>query len=77
MGTSFNAVIIQIWTAMTTILLLKYLRQKAKYNWSMSNLIAFLRMSLFLKLCLDQWLEKPFKPPDEIGENKLQIKIFE
>jgi hypothetical protein len=76
-GTSFNAVMIQIWTAMTTILLLKYLRQKAKYNWSMSNLIAFLRMSLFLKLCLDQWLEKPFKPPDEIGENKLQIKIFE
>lgn len=76
-GTSLNAVMIQIWTAMTTILLMKYLKQRGKYNWSMSNLIAFLRMGLFLKLNLQQWLDKPFKPPDEIGEDKLQTKLFE
>jgi len=76
-GTSLNAVMIQIWTAMIAILLMKYLKQKGKYNWSMSNLIAFLRMGLFLKLCLQQWLDKPFKPPDEIGDDKLQTKIFE
>jgi hypothetical protein len=76
-GTSLNAVMIQIWTAMTTILLMKYLKQRGKYNWSMSNLIAFLRMGLFLKLNLQQWLDKPFKPPDEIGEDKLQTKIFD
>jgi len=40
-GTSENAVLIQIWTALITILLLKYLKQIAKYNWSLSNLIAF------------------------------------
>lgn len=76
-GTSLNAVMIQIWTAMTSILLMKYLKQRGKYNWSMSNLIAFLRMGLFLKLNLQQWLDKPFKPPDEIGEDKLQTKLFE
>jgi len=76
-GTSLNAVMIQIWTAMTAILLMKYLKQRGKYNWSMSNLIAFLRMGLFLKLSLQQWLDKPFKPPGEIGEDKLQTKIFE
>ena len=31
-GTSQNAVMIQIWTAMITILILKYLKQLAKYN---------------------------------------------
>jgi len=75
-GTSLNAVMIQIWTAMTTILILKYLKQLGKYNWSMSNLVAFLRLSLFLKLCLTQCLDKPFKSPDEIGENQLQTRIF-
>ena len=76
-GTSLNAVMIQIWTALITILLLKYLKQRGKYNWSMSNLIAFLRMSLFLKHCLVEWLDKPFKPLDEIGEDKAQTKLFE
>jgi IS4 transposase len=76
-GTSLNAVMIQIWTALITVLLLKYLKQRGKYNWSMSNLIAFLRISLFLKHCSVEWLDKPFKPPDEIGEDKLQNKLFE
>lgn len=76
-GTSLNAVMIQIWTALIAVLLLKYLKQRGKYKWSMSNLIAFLRMSLFLKHCLVEWLDKPFKPPDEIGEDKLQTKLFE
>jgi len=76
-GTSLNAVMIQIWTAMATILILKYLKQKSKYNWSMSNLITHLRLSLFLKHYLEIWLDKPFKPPGEIGDDKLQIKIFE
>lgn len=76
-GTSLNAVMIQIWTAMTVILLLKYLKQRGKYNWSISNLIAFIRMALFLKYPLFEWLDKPFKPPDKIVENKLQTKLFE
>ena len=49
-GTSRNAVMIQIWTALITILILKYLKALAKYNWYLSNLVAFLRLNLFVKI---------------------------
>lgn len=75
-GTSSNAVEIQIWTALITILVLKYLKAISKYNWSLSNLIAFLRMHLFTKMELEYWLETPFKPPGEEIE-KSQYNIFE
>jgi len=38
LGTSPNAVLIQIWKAMITILILKYLKACAKYGWYLSNL---------------------------------------
>jgi len=67
-GTSQNAVMIQIWTAMITILILKYLKQLAKYNWYLSNLVAFIRLNLFVKIDLIKWLDEPFlkkeKPPN-------------
>lgn len=49
LGTSPNAVLIQIWTAMITILILKYLKACAKYGWCLSNLVAFLRINLLVK----------------------------
>lgn len=75
-GTSANAVMIQIWTALIAILILKYLKAISKYNWSLSNLIAFLRMNLFVKLDLQYWLDSPFKPPGEEIDT-FQIKIFD
>ena len=67
-GTSRNAVMIQIWTALITILVLKYLKVIAKYKWYLSNLVAFLRINLFVKIDLQQWLDEPFlkkeKPPN-------------
>ena len=48
-GTSPNAVLIQIWTALITIMILKYLKQLAKHNWSLSNLLALLKMNLFVQ----------------------------
>lgn len=67
-GTSQNAVMIQIWTALISILILKYLKVLAKYNWYLSNLVAFLRLNLFVKIELQKWLDKPFlkkeKPPN-------------
>lgn len=67
-GTSENAVMIQIWTALITILILKYLKALAKYKWYLSNLVAFLRINLFVKIELQKWLDEPFlkkeKPPD-------------
>ena len=67
-GTSQNAVMIQIWTALITILILKYLKATAKYKWYLSNLVAFLRINLFVKIDLQNWLNEPFlnkeKPPN-------------
>ena len=62
-GTSQNAVMIQIWTALVSILLLKFLKALAKYGWQLSNLVAFIRLNLFVKIDLHLWLDKPFNLP--------------
>ncbi len=60
LGTSPNAVLIQIWTAMITILIIKYLKACAKYGWCLSNLVAFLRLNLLVKFDLNRLLDDPF-----------------
>jgi IS4 transposase len=62
-GTSFNAVMIQIWTALIAVLLLKYLQLKSKLSWALSNLVALLRMQLFVYRDLWLWIDQPFQPP--------------
>ena len=47
-GTSANALKIQIWTALIAILLLRYLKLRARWGWSLSNLVALLRQQLFV-----------------------------
>lgn len=46
-GTRPNALFIQIWTALTAMLLLKYLQFRPRFGWSLSNLVALLRWNLF------------------------------
>ena len=65
-GTSENAVMIQIWTAMITILMFKFLKAIAKYSWHLSNLVSFLRLNLFVKINLQKWLDKPFE--EDVGK---------
>ena len=62
-GTSANALHIQIWTALIALLLLKYLQLKATFGWSLSNLVALLRMNLFAYRDLWTWLNDPFIAP--------------
>ena len=62
-GTSANALHTQIWTALVALLLLKYLQLKARFGWSLSNLVALLRMNLFVYRDLWAWLDEPFTPP--------------
>jgi len=68
-GTSANAVLIQVWTAMIAILILKYLKARAKYGWNLSNLVGFLRINLFVKIGLWEWIDEPFgnnhDPPEQ------------
>ena len=58
-GTSENAVRIQMWCSMIAILVFNYLKQKAKYKWNLSNLVTFLRINLFVKIELWKWLDNP------------------
>ena len=66
-GTSANAVRIQIWTALIAILLLKYLQLRSRLKWSLSNLVALLRLNLFVHRDLWKWVDEPFKPPRDQG----------
>ena len=75
-GTSENAVLIQIWTALITILMLKALKAMAKYNWHLSNLVAFIRLNLFVKIDLQLWLDKPFETNNSPPENNFQGVLF-
>ncbi|MDA1184556.1 MAG: IS4 family transposase [Acidobacteria bacterium] len=69
-GTSANALHIQIWTAVIALLILKYLQLKALFAWSLSNLVALLRMNLFVYRDLWTWLNDPFtgppRPPEPV-----------
>lgn len=76
-GTSENAVLIQIWTALITILILKVLKAMAKFNWHLSNLVAFIRLNLFVKIDLQLWLDKPFEEMENSpAEKYLQGVLF-
>jgi len=62
-GTSQNALLIQIWTALIAILLLKWLHHLSQAKWSLSNLASMLRLNLFTYRDLGKWLENPFGTP--------------
>jgi hypothetical protein len=62
-GTSRNALLTQIWTALIAILMLKYLKFRSTLGWSLSNLVAMLRYNLFTYRDLWAWLDNPFETP--------------
>ncbi len=60
-GTTENALYIQIWTALIAMLLIKFLQFKSRFRWSLSNLVAFLRWNLFTYRNLWEWIDSPFE----------------
>ena len=62
-GTSANAVRIQIWTALIAVLVVRYLQFRSHFRWAVSNLVALLRWSLFTYRNLWEWLDRPFDTP--------------
>ena len=62
-GTSPNAVRIQIWTALIAMLLTKFMQLKSTFGWSLSNLAAMLRFNLLTYRDLWAWLDAPFETP--------------
>lgn len=67
-GTSENALRIQIWTALIALLLLKWLHHLSGAKWSLSTLAAMLRMNLFTYRDLTDWLNDPFRTPPIVPE---------
>jgi len=75
-GTSPNALKIQIWVALIAMLLLKYLQLRASFGWSLSNLVALLRQQLFVYRDLFRWLDYPFEaPPTPPSQGFFQLEI--
>jgi hypothetical protein len=72
-GTNENAVQIQIWTALVSMLILRYLKLRATFGWSLSNLVALLRQQLFVHRPLWEWLNDPFQPPPDISVTQLSL----
>lgn len=75
-GTSKNALLVQIWTALIAVLLLKYLKFRSKLNWSLSNLIAMLRYNLFTYRDLWLWLDNPFETPAIVPQEEQLMLRF-
>ncbi len=67
-GTSANALKVQIWTALIAMLILRFLQLKSRWKWSLSNLVALLRMNLFVHRDLWQWLDDPFSAPPPLPQ---------
>jgi len=73
-GSTPNALEIQIWTALISLLLLKWLRYMSQCRWSLSTLAATLRLNLFTHRDLQDFLDDPWKPPPE-PDPPLQLNL--
>ena len=68
-GTSAKAVKTQLWTALISMLLLRYLQLTSRFGWSLANRGALLRMNLFTHRDLTAWLDQPFAIPPDPSSN--------
>lgn len=83
-GTSPNALMIQIWpawtysgrTALIAILILKYLKLRSTFGWSLSNLVAILRYNLFAYRDLWKWIDSPYEAPPVVSDTKQLLLRF-
>ena len=75
-GTSANAVKTQMWTALISMLLLRYLQRSSRFAWSLATLVALLRMNLFTHRDLMAWLDEPFTTPPHQQDNPQALLAF-
>jgi hypothetical protein len=73
-GTSANAVRIQMWTALIAVLVVRYLQFRSHFGWAVSNLVALLRWNLFSYRNLWKWINRPFDTPPEPSD-PLQLTL--
>lgn len=73
-GTTANAVRIQIWTALIAVLVVRYLQFRSNFRWALSNLVALLRWNLFSYRDLWEWINRPFDTPALLTA-QLELKL--
>ena len=74
-GTSENAVAVQIWTALIALLILKWLHFRSTAGLSFANLAGVLRLILFTYRDLVEWLHHPRTTPPIVPE-PVQLALF-
>lgn len=74
-GTSENAVRMQIWTALIAMVVLRYLQLRSTWKWSLSNLVALLRYQLFVYRDLWGWINQPFRPPVDLDDGQMSLAL--
>jgi hypothetical protein len=74
-GTSANALAVQIWTALLALLLVAICRFRSTFGWHLSRLVALLRVNLFTYRDLRDWLDDPFHTPALGPPEQLQLAI--
>ncbi len=74
-GTNENALLIQIWTAMIALVLIKWMHFTSKWNWSLANLASLTRMNLFTYRDLREWLDDPFRSPPGETQHDLTYQM--
>ena len=68
-GTSANALKIQIWTARIALLLVRYLQLRSRLQWPLSRFVALLRHQLFVYRDLWRFLDNPFEGPPPLRKD--------
>lgn len=66
---------IQIWTALITILLFKEM-PKTTFGKHLSNLVAIIYLKILVKIELQKWLDSPFAEPYKLPLKTLQRDLF-
>ena len=76
LGTSKNAVLTQIWTAMIYYLLLAYIKYQTKYRYTLLHLTRVIKESLFRKLSIIDLLTLSLKKLQKLKEPSYQLSLF-
>lgn len=58
-GTSENAVMMQVWTAAVATMLIEILRRLSRYSWSFSRLLKLVGLNLLTYKKLNVWINRP------------------
>ena len=80
LGTSFNAIMSQVWSAAIAVLLVEVLRIQSTYKWLFSNLVHNLRLNLLTFKSLQAWINAPTTYAESLlqrSEAPRQANLFE